>query len=265
MLLVLLGLLGLCFGSFVNALVWRLHENKNFVTGRSACPYCNHPLGPLDLVPVVSWVLLRGRCRYCARPISWQYPIVELTVAGLFVLSYTYWPLPLLTWQAWASLVIWLFYVISLAALFVYDVRWMLLPNVIVFPLIALACIDVLLRGMVAHMSMFTIVEHAALGALALGGIYWLLYVISRGSWVGYGDVKLGLFMGTVLGWEGALMVLFLANIFGFLFVMPGMLSGKLSRKSRIPFGPFLIIAFFVIGLFGKQLLNWYLSWVLLG
>lgn len=264
MLLIVLGLLGLCFGSFVNALVWRLHERMDFITGRSECTNCHHLLAPQDLIPIISWVSLRGRCRYCSHPISWQYPLVEIAVATLFVVSYLYWPLPLLGWLSIAYFILWLIYIVALATLFIYDIRWMLLPNVIVFPLIGLSLLGVFLRGLMSHAPLLAAAEQIALGAAVLGGFYWVLYTISKGKWVGYGDVKLGLFMGIVLGWQGALFVLFLANIIGFIFVVPGMLIGRLTRKSKVPFGPFLIIAFLIVGLFGKQLIDWYIAWVLL-
>src|SRR5690348_8244818 len=116
MIVLLLGALGLGLGSFVNALVWRLHEQElaeeepkhkrakgkarqlsakelSIVSGRSMCPDCHHELAPQDLIPVLSWLWLRGKCRYCSKPISWQYPLVELVTAALFIVSYLSWPL----------------------------------------------------------------------------------------------------------------------------------------------------------------------------
>src|SRR3954465_436221 len=107
MIIAVLVVLGLCLGSFVNALVWRLHEQEeggskkaaakklSIIKGRSMCPHCKHALKPIDLIPVISWLSLRGKCRYCSKPISIQYPIVELSTALLFVVSYIWWPEPL--------------------------------------------------------------------------------------------------------------------------------------------------------------------------
>ena len=101
--IIILAWLGLCAGSFVNALVWRLHEQKrskkadkklSILNGRSMCVHCRHELTWYDLIPLFSWLLLRGKCRYCKKPISWQYPIVELATAAVFVLSYIFWPNP---------------------------------------------------------------------------------------------------------------------------------------------------------------------------
>src|SRR5438105_4077844 len=90
--LVILAGLGLAFGSFINALVWRIHEKKDWVRQRSQCPHCGHKLAAKDLVPVISWLALRGRCRYCGKPISLQYPLVELAMAAVFISSYYFWP-----------------------------------------------------------------------------------------------------------------------------------------------------------------------------
>ena len=261
----ILIVLGLGFGSFVNAFTWRLHEKKNFVTDRSQCEDCGHTLAPKDLIPIISWLMLRGTCRYCNARISWQNPAVEGVVALLFVVSYIYWPFDLTTWQAWGSFALWLVYIVALAALFVYDVRWMLLPNAVILPLIGLACIDAALRvSLQPGPFALQIVEYAGFGAAALGGTYLLLYMLSKGRWVGFGDVKLGLFMGIVLGWQLALLTLFLANMLAFIVVLPGLVSKKLSRQSKVPFGPFLIVGFIVAGVWGNYLINWYLSWVLL-
>lgn len=266
MIYTVLVMLGLAFGSFVTALVWRLHEGKNFVSDRSECESCGHRLGALDLVPLVSWLSLRGRCRYCHKPVSWHNPASELLTGVLFVLSYIYWPLMLTSWQAWASFGIWLVYIVLLVALIFYDLRWMLLPNRLVFLLMGLGLVDLGLRLDIAgNLNLATYVFEALAGVAALGGVYWLLHTVSHGRWVGFGDVKLGVFIGIVLGWQQALLVLFLANILGFLAIAPALLSRKMSLQSRLPFGPFLIVAFIIAGLCGQKLLGWYFGLVLAG
>lgn len=253
----LLGLLGAAMGSFVGALVWRLHTGRDFVKERSECEHCHHKLSFMDLIPVVSWILLQGKCRYCRKPIGKQALVLEVALAALFVLSYLFWPLGFNNWMAIASFIIWLVYIIFLAALFLYDLRWQLLLDKLVYPLIVIGVLDAVLR---TTLSGEPYVTHALLGAGVLGGLYGVLYGISKGKWVGFGDVKLGIFMGIALGWKLALLVLIIANIAGFLVVIPGLLSGKLTRKSRVPFGPFLIIGFIVAGLFGEAILRWYLQ-----
>src|SRR5579859_6630448 len=127
MIVVLLIVLGLCFGSFVNALVWRLHEHRNFVNERSECTHCHHVLAPKDLVPVVSWLLLRGKCRYCRKPIQ-DTPVAELLVPALWVVSYVYWPHALYSSLGLFTFVAWLLFVVGFVALAIYDFKWFLLP-----------------------------------------------------------------------------------------------------------------------------------------
>lgn len=255
--LIALGVLGLAMGSFAGALVWRLHTKRDFVRDRSECEHCHHKLNALDLIPVISWLFLRGRCRYCKAKISWVNPVLELTVAGLFVVSYLFWPLGFDQWQAVASFAIWLVYIVLLAALFLYDLRWMLLPDKLVWPLIALGLYDGFLRASLLGQNYFL---YTIFGMAVLAGSYGLLYAVSKGKWVGFGDVKLGAFMGAALGGPLAFLVLMLANLIGFLVVAPGLLAGKLTRKSRVPFGPFLIVAFIIAGLFGNTIIDWYLN-----
>lgn len=258
--------LGLAFGSFVTAFTWRLHEGKDFVAGRSECESCGHTLGALDLIPVLSWVFLRGKCRYCKKAISWANPLLELIMATLFLLSYIFWPYSFDQWQAITLFAMWLVYLVMLISLAVYDLKWMLLPNVIVFPLIVLGLVDVGLRlSLQGDLTASTYAIHAILGACALGGFYWVLYEVSKGKWVGFGDVKLGFFMGIVLGWQQALMVLFIANVIGLIVILPALALGKLGMKSRLPFGPFLIAGFIIVGLFGAKIVEWYMHTLIMG
>lgn len=245
-------------GSFAGAVVWRLHNKRDFVRERSECESCHHELAWYDLVPILSWLALKGRCRYCKAPLSLQHPLVESLTAGLFVLSYAVWPYGDTT-VGWVLLGIWLLCLVALVALAIYDLRWMLLPDVIVFPLIVLGIVFGLLQAIgIENRSVFGALVQVILGILSIGGFYGLLYVISRGAWVGFGDVKLGIFMGALLGWQAGLVALILANAIGFLVVVPGLVSGKLTRRSRVPFGPFLIAGFLLAGLFAQPIIGWY-------
>ena len=162
---ILLFILGLCAGSFVNAVVWRTRqqslvtsrkssakkiktsklgtsdsglETKNsqfsILRGRSQCPNCHHQLAPRDLIPIFSWLSLKGKCRYCKKPISVQYPLVELAGGLVFKASYLFWPLAFDTSGQWVLFASWLITSIGLLALLVYDYKWMLLPNRILYP-----------------------------------------------------------------------------------------------------------------------------------
>jgi prepilin signal peptidase PulO-like enzyme (type II secretory pathway) len=256
---VFLGAVGAAMGSFVDALTWRLHNKKDFVTDRSECEHCHHKLAALDLIPIFSWLALGGKCRYCRKPITPMVLVSELLLAALFVVSYLCWPEGFGSWQAITLFCLWLVYLVMLTALFVYDLRWFLLPDVIVVPLIVLGLADAGLQTWLAGATLADYASHVVLGVIAMAGVYWALYMVSKGKWVGFGDVKLAVFMGAVLGWQKTLLVLMLANVIGLLVVLPGLLTHKLNAKSRVPFGPFMIVAFVIVGLFGDAIINWYI------
>ena len=266
----ILFVLGLAFGSFINALVWRLHQQQktsppaggksqkySIIHGRSMCVHCKRKLATKDLIPLFSWLILQGKCRYCHKPISWQYPVVELGAAILFAGSYLFWPLDLTVTANKINFIVWLIALVGLIALFVYDVRWRLLPNRIVFPLIMLAAAGALAEAAAAG-SMEPIIS-SIFGLLAGGGIFYLLFQISSGQWIGGGDVKLGFALGILVGgpWP-ALLLIFLASILGSVFSLPLMVSNRLKAKSRIAFGPFLIISAIIIRLVGDSIIEWY-------
>lgn len=261
-----LALLGVCLGSFVNALVWRIKTKRNFISGRSMCVHCHHQLAPLDLIPVLSWLILKAKCRYCGKTISWQYPIVELVVGVLFGLSFLLWPAPLEQWFQLTQFGLWLAMLVILVALFVYDVRWLLLPDKLTYPLIVIGlAMGLLSLAFGQHLSVIQTLLELLYGAASIGGFYALLFIVSKGKWVGLGDAKLGLALGLALGWQLGILTLVLANLLGTLVVLPGLLSKRLTRTSKIAFGPFLIIAFIITGLFGQALVAWYLNHLLLG
>jgi leader peptidase (prepilin peptidase) / N-methyltransferase len=274
MIVVVLGIVGLCLGSFVNALVWRLHEQEalthqkkkpsqqqleklSILRGRSMCPACRHELAPKDLVPVFSWLSLKGKCRYCHKPISWQYPLVEALTAALFVLSYVYWPLAL-HGVGLFEFIIWLPLLTGLVALFVYDARWFLLPSRIIYPLLVLAVIQVTVVALFARGSMASLLG-ALVGVLMLAGLFYVLHEISNGQWIGFGDVRLAVLLGLLAGGPlNSLLLLFLASSGGTVVALPLLFTGRANRKSHLPFGPFLIAAAIIVVLFGASITKWY-------
>lgn len=263
-------ILGLCLGSFTGALVWRLHEQSlpakkraataeelSITKGRSMCPHCQHTLGVKDLIPLVSWVWLRGRCRYCRQPIGWQEPLLEISMATLFIVSYLFWPFPFDNHGIFLF-VCWLLAVVGLVALFVYDLRWMLLPNKIVFPLIGLGVVQTAVVAALFDGGIHYVLSAAA-GLAVAGGIFYVLFQLSKGKWIGGGDVKLGYAIGLLLGSPSqAFLMLFVASLLGVVASLPGIFTKKLAATSRIPFGPFLIIATIIVMLFGASIINWY-------
>lgn len=274
MIIFILVFLGLVWGSFVNAWVWRLHEQLDadgnpkklskakkravaVTTGRSMCPQCKHILATKDLVPVFSWLWLRGKCRYCHKPISPQYPAVELLVAILFATSYIFWPVELS--GAWniVEFVTWLVALVGLVALAIYDIRWMLLPDKIIYPLIAI-CAGSLLTQFVLGRPLSDIWQ-ILLTISITAGIFWLIYQVSSGKWVGGGDVKLGVVAGLLLIYPmNGFLYLFFASIIGILCLTPKIIAKKVSRTQQVPFGPFLIASLFVVMLWGQAMVEIY-------
>lgn len=247
--------LGLILGSFVNALVWRMHEGRDWVNDRSECPHCEHKLGPLDLIPVLSWVMLRGKCRYCHKKIE-DSPLVELTLPALFVASYCFWTLDL-TGSSLVAFIFWLAFLVGFVALATYDLRWYLLPNKMVFPLVALAVVQVITLAVLD--GNWHIILGAAGGASVISGIFYLIFQLSNGTWIGGGDVKLGIVLGLLSGGViESFLLLFAASVLGMLVSLPLILQGKASRKTQLPFGPLLIAGLIIVKLFGVAILGWY-------
>ncbi len=274
MIYALVFVVGICLGSFINALVWRLsmqldkygeplkltkkeQTDLSITTGRSMCPNCKHTLAWNDLVPVLSWLSLRGKCRYCKVPISAQYPLIELLTGVLFVISFAVWPLDLSVTWVLISFIGWLVVVVGLVALAVYDAKTMLLPNRITYPLIWFTVVS-LLAQFIAGRPVADIWAIAG-GVLVAGGIFLVLYQISDGGWIGGGDVKLGLLAGLLLASPMmAFLYIFVASILGLVYSLPLMAVKRLTKASKVPFGPFLIASLVIVMLWGARIIDWY-------
>lgn len=286
LLIIAAGILGLVMGSFSGAQVWRLRarqlaqdkkdgeeydkaEYKRLVTltkskmneDRSRCLSCHHTLAWYDLIPLFSWLSTRGKCRYCAKPIGFFEPVIELGAAVLFVLFTTVW-VGMFGVEAASLLVLglWLAALTMFVILFVYDMKWFLLPNEVMFPLIGLSVVITSLTAIVLQdLAIVPTLLSIAASVTILSGLYFALWLVSRGKWVGFGDVKLGIALGVLLiDWKLALLALFLANLIGTLVVLPGLITGRLSRKAQVPFGPLLIVGFFIALLAGNSIIDGY-------
>lgn len=281
----LLVLLGLVIGSFAGATVWRLRARqlvddkdegekvdskeykallpltKSSVTNdRSRCLHCGHQLRWYDLIPLISWISTRGKCRYCGKKIGWFEPLIEIGMAAFFVTSYLLWPEMLQTVPQVTYFILWLIAGALLGILFAYDLKWFILPNRIVFPLIAVGTLAALLNIFSSLDNIATLIN-ILFAIVILSGLYLILWLVSKGRWIGFGDVKLGLALALLLGdWKLAFIALFAANLIGCLIVIPGMAMGKLTRKTRVPFGPFLILGSLVAAWWGNIILVWYFS-----
>ncbi|MDO8335538.1 MAG: prepilin peptidase [Candidatus Saccharibacteria bacterium] len=252
MITVFMFIIGLAFGSFVNAFVWRLKKNKNWVSGRSICTYCKHKLASKDLIPVVSWLTLRGKCRYCHKKID-DSPLTELAVGAIFASSYRFWPF-VLSGEGWFMLVVWLIAVVLLAAMFLYDVKWMILPNKLTYALLALAIVQVLILFVIKDFD-FETLKLALFSSAVGGGLFHLIYLGSKGKYIGGGDVKLGyayglLLLDPILPW----LALIVASTTGSLIAIFLLANKRAKFGTKLPFGPMLIGGVLVAMIWGSRL-----------
>ena len=234
---------GLIFGSFTNVLIARIPAGESIVTPPSHCPHCGHRLGVLDLVPVLSWLWLKGKCRYCQEAISIRYPAVELLTAALFMGVFLRWGL-----SAW-TLAGWVLTVILVSCAFI-DLDEGIIPDAITIPGVILGL----------AVSFFTLGFLPALwGALAFGGVLFLVAVISNGG-MGGGDVKLAAVIGSFTGLPGAFITLLLSSFLGAVYGVTLMLVGRAGRKTPVKFGPFLAVAAYTAYLFASEIIAWYMG-----
>jgi leader peptidase (prepilin peptidase) / N-methyltransferase len=241
---------GLVVGSFMTVAVYRLPKGESVVSPRSRCPACGAEIGARDNIPVLSWLLLRGRCRRCGERISVEYPLLELATAGLVVLAAIRYPDP---WQA--VLVGGLLALMPGIALI--DLRHRIIPNKLTYPALLLFTVLILLAWSIGDAVDPLL---AGIGLLLYGGILFVVAVVSRG--MGMGDVKLAALIGLVLGSLGLRFVgvaAAAAIVLGGLGAVGALAMGK-GRKSAIPFGPYLAAGAVVAGLWGEPLASWYIG-----
>jgi len=252
--------LGICIGSFLNCVIYRL-EIKKSLKGRSFCPQCKKLLKWYDLIPVFSFLFLKGKCRYCQQKISIQYPLVEISTAVLFVLIFWLLGLDLdLKFGFWDFIKpCFMFYVASvMIVIFVYDLKHYEIPDKILIPAIFITAIyDILIP---CQLFFNACLANYFFAALIGSGFFLFIFLISKGLWMGFGDVKFAILMGLLLGFPNILTALFLSFFFGAIIGIMLMVFKKKEIKSEIPFAPFLIIGTLLSVFWGSQIINWYLS-----
>lgn len=254
---------GTIFGSFLNCVIYRLavpekrispngagrETGNSFLKGRSFCPHCKHILSWQDLIPIFSFLFLKGKCRYCKKLVSLQYPLVEIFTGFLFLLifQYTKYQIPYTIYE----LIIACFLII----IFVYDLKHYIIPDRVIYPAIAISGIWCL------FFNPALITLYSAFGAAAF---FLAIVLITRGKGMGVGDIKLAFLMGLFLGWPNILIALFLAFFIGAAIGIILIISNRKTMKSEIPFGPFLVLGTFLALFFGENLIDWYFSLFLL-
>jgi leader peptidase (prepilin peptidase) / N-methyltransferase len=247
----LAGVFGLMLGSFLNVCISRLPAGESIVFPASRCPKCRTPIRWYDNVPVVSYVLLGGRCRACRSPISVRYPLIELVTAAAFVVQ------ALAFADAPSLLANRLVFTALLVALFGTDLETQRLPNVLTIP----GAVAGVVWSLWLPPGLASSLIGLALGAGILLAIRWAWHRATGVEAMGLGDVKMLAMTGAFLGWKQVWVVLFLASIAGAVVGIGLAASKRGSMQSRLPFGTFLALASFVSSLWGARLLGAYLSW----
>lgn len=250
---ILIFIFGLMIGSFLNCVIWRLYKEESFLIGKSYCPHCHHSLGFWDLFPVLSFVFLKGKCRYCHKNISFQYPLVELATAIIFSLIYLHLGIISL------SFIFWLIIISFLIIIFVFDLKYFIIPDEVIYPAIFLSIIWLLYSFFIGtttnHEIILTIIS--ALGASLF---FFLIWFFSKGMAMGFGDVKLALLVGLLLGFPNTIVGLFLGFLLGAIIGSIMVFLKQKGFSSEVPFAPFIIAGAIISFFFGNSIVNWYLS-----
>jgi leader peptidase (prepilin peptidase)/N-methyltransferase len=249
---VICGVYGLVIGSFLNVVIWRVPRKESVVRPRSRCPGCEAPIAPRDNIPVLSWLMLRGRCRHCGEPIALRYPFVELVTGVAFAAVGARFA------HSW-GLPAFLVFTAALIALSAIDLEHYVLPNRIIYPLGFVGVPLLALASALDHD--WSALGRAFGGAVAAFAFFYVVHLIAPHG-MGFGDVRLSFVLGLFLGWLGWAYVA--AGLFaGFLYgavVGVGVMAvvGMRGRKMQIPFGPFLALGAMTLVLFGAPILDWY-------
>lgn len=249
---IVVAVFGLIIGSFLNVVIMRLDGIKSIVALPSHCPHCQRKLSWFELIPVFSYIILVGKCRTCKQKISLQYPIVEIMTAIIFSLMY---------WQFGLSVTSGVLMLISaiLIVVFVYDLIHSMIADWLVWLGLSVWAIYLILDLAVGwHFP--PLLYFSALGGGILGGFIWLLVWISKETWMGAGDIKLGFLLGAIAGWPNALMLTLIAFIMGGAIGLILIALRRKGMKDQVPFAPFLITALWITLFWGTVISNWYIG-----
>jgi prepilin signal peptidase PulO-like enzyme (type II secretory pathway) len=261
MIILIFFLLGLMLGSFLNVLVYRTHVAEDIFFDRSRCPHCKNVISWYDNIPLLSFILLKFRCRNCRKKISWQYPLVEFSTGIIFALIGAKYFIAQ-DISSWTMALYLLGTACFLIAIFVYDWLYMEIPEIILWPAIGWSLafnllIDFNRRSFSG--SVFNIGTYSGiLAAFVAFTFFFLLSALSHEKWMGMGDAYLVIFLGLVLGWPEILMALFLSFFVGSVCGIILIIVGKKKMKSQVPFAPFLVIGTFITLFWYEPMISWY-------
>jgi prepilin signal peptidase PulO-like enzyme (type II secretory pathway) len=239
---------GMLFGSFANVVSYRIPRKESIVFPASHCPHCQHRIRPFELIPVVSWLFLCGKCRACKQNISIQYPVIELSIGVLWLLS-------LHQANSWSQLFVWILFWFFLLVTVGTDFTAMIVPDILSLPAAFLFALGVML----------TQIQSVSMAVLGMGIGYGMIYLIHRLSAgkMGLGDAKLYLSIGALLGPWLTIESFILACLFGSVLGLVLRLTGKLKKGQSIPFVPYIALGTVVTAFFGHEILHFYLLHVL--
>jgi len=253
---VFIFIFGLFAGSFLNCAIYRLEVGQSPLKGRSYCPKCKKEIAWFDLLPVASFFLLKGKCRNCSSKISWQYPLVELAAAATCLLTFYYsagvGSLAGAVETAYALSISLIFLLI-----FVYDLKHFIIPDGAVL-LAAILSLAWLLFAFLGDIYILGEIAGYFLSGIGASAFFLFFFLISRGKWMGFGDIKLALVIGLFLGFPGTITALFLAFLAGAIFGIIMIILGRKSIKSEVPFAPFLVAGSLAALFWGEILLTHY-------
>ncbi|MFZ2975681.1 MAG: prepilin peptidase [Candidatus Moraniibacteriota bacterium] len=265
--LIIFLILGLIVGSFLNVLVYRIHTAEELIFDRSKCPHCKKQIRWFDNIPVVSFVILKFRCRDCNEKISWQYPIVEIFTGVIFALiGWKFFVL--INTASWLLTAYYLFMASSLITILVYDFLYLEIPGSVLWVSIFLAIAFGLYSDGMTLLSLEnntlnlldTRIYPGILSATIAFVFFFSLSFFSREKWMGMGDAYLVILLGLILGWPEILLALFLAFFLGATYGIIMLATKKKKMKSQVPFAPFLVLGTLIALLFYSPIVSWYFS-----
>ncbi|MDP2709368.1 MAG: prepilin peptidase [bacterium] len=250
MILTFVFVFGLIIGSFLNCLIWRLHKDESLL-GRSYCPKCKQQIAWYDNLPVVSFIMLAGKCRRCGKGISWQYPLVELITGILFVVAFLLsYELRVTSYELIIKLLRDWFLISAMIVVFIYDLRWYLILDIVTLP----ACLIALILNLLLGFDLWNLLISGIIGS----SFFLSQFIISGGRWIGGGDIRLGLLMGLALGWPGVMVAIIISYFLGSIAGLGLIAAGKKQWGSQLPLGVFLAAGSIIVLFWQEQILNWY-------
>jgi prepilin signal peptidase PulO-like enzyme (type II secretory pathway) len=252
LMVILASVIGACLGSFLNVLVFRWKHDISLVNRRSFCIECEEKVPWYHNIPIISFLILGGKCSKCNAKISWQYLLVELWLAVVF--GGVVWLESYLgfSWELIRDGIL----LFVMTFIFVYDLKYQLIPDRVTIPAIILFLAGYIFFG-------WNSPEDILVGILVGGGFFLAQFLISQGRWIGGGDIRLGVLMGIILGWPQIILGLFLAYVSGAIVSIFLILFKDKKFASKTPFGTYLVFGTLVAHFFSQEIVNWYFSLVL--